>query len=78
MDAILPTGKVWHWLSAVRGNIADRLRQGAVTDFLDLYWRDWRWPRFNLSDIAITLGALCILIASLPTRRRKEPVLDQP
>ena len=59
------------------GNIIDRLRQGAVTDFLDVYWRDWHWPTFNVADIAITLGAVCILAASLPARRRKEPVLDQ-
>jgi signal peptidase II len=59
------------------GNIVDRLRQGAVTDFLDIYWRDWHWPTFNVADIAITLGALCILAASLSSRRRKEPVLGQ-
>jgi signal peptidase II len=59
------------------GNIIDRLRQGAVTDFLDFYWRDWHWPTFNVADIAITLGAVLILAASLPLRRRKEPVLDQ-
>ena len=59
------------------GNIIDRLRQGSVTDFLDFYWRDWHWPTFNVADIAITLGAVLILAASLPLRRRKEPVLDQ-
>jgi signal peptidase II len=59
------------------GNIIDRLRQGAVTDFLDFYWRDWHWPTFNVADIAITLGAVLILAASLPLRRSKEPVLDQ-
>lgn len=59
------------------GNIIDRLRQGAVTDFLDFYWRDWHWPTFNVADTAITLGAVLILAASLPLRRRKEPVLDQ-
>lgn len=59
------------------GNIIDRLRQGAVTDFLDFYWRDWHWPTFNVADIAITLGAVLILAASFPPRRRKEPVLDQ-
>ncbi|OWJ80919.1 MULTISPECIES: signal peptidase II [Paracoccaceae] len=60
------------------GNIIDRLRQGAVTDFLDLYWRGSHWPTFNVADIAITLGAVCILITSLRSRRRKEPALDQP
>ena len=59
------------------GNIIDRLRQGSVTDFLDFYWRDWHWPTLNVADIAITLGAVLILAASLPFRRRKEPVLDQ-
>ena len=59
------------------GNIIDRLRRGGVTDFLDLYWRDWHWPTFNVADIAITLGAVLILAASLPLRRRKEPVLEK-
>lgn len=58
------------------GNIIDRLRQGAVTDFLDFYWRDWHWPTFNGADIAITLGAMCILSASLPFFR-EERALDR-
>lgn len=60
------------------GNIADRLRHGAVTDLLDLYRRDWHWPKFDVSEISITSAALYLLIPSLPTRRCKEPVLDQP
>lgn len=59
------------------GNIVDRLPQGAVTDFLDLYWRDWHWPTFNVADIAITFGAACMLAASVPARRRKESAYDQ-
>lgn len=58
------------------GNILDRLRQGSVTDFLDLYWRDWHWPTFNVADIAITLGAICILATALPSRPRKETAHD--
>lgn len=60
------------------GNIIDRLRQGAVTDFLDLYWRNWHWPTFNVADIAITLGAVLVIAAAVPSRRRKEPSVDQP
>lgn len=52
------------------GNIADRLRQGAVTDFLDVYWRDWHWPAFNLADAAITLGAALIFASALSGLRR--------
>lgn len=47
------------------GNILDRLRQGAVTDFLDFYWRDWHWPAFNGADAAIFLGVVAILLAGM-------------
>lgn len=47
------------------GNIIDRLRQGAVTDFLDFYWRGWHWPAFNGADAAIFLGAVAILLAGM-------------
>lgn len=59
------------------GNFVDRLRQGAVADFLDLYWRDWHWPTFNVADIAISGGSACILATSLQFRRCKGPALDQ-
>lgn len=47
------------------GNAQDRWRQGAVTDFLDLHWRDWHWPTFNGADIAISIGVGLILLAAL-------------
>lgn len=50
------------------GNIVDRLRQGAVTDFLDLYWGDWHWPAFNVADMAIACGAGLLLISALTSR----------
>ena len=52
------------------GNLTDRLRQGAVTDFLDVYWRDWHWPAFNMADVAITLGAALMLASALPVLRK--------
>lgn len=39
------------------GNIVDRLRQGTVTGFLDLFWQDWHCTAFNIADRAITFGA---------------------
>lgn len=54
------------------GNIIDRIRQGAVTDFLDFYWKDWHWPTFNMADVAISVGAMLILSAALPLRRKTE------
>lgn len=43
-------------LGGAVGNLIDRIRSRAVTDFLDVYWGDWHWPAFNVADIAICLG----------------------
>jgi signal peptidase II len=40
------------------GNLADRARDGAVTDFIDLPL----WPTFNLADVAIVAGVLLLLV----------------
>lgn len=47
------------------GNAIDRWRQGAVTDFLDFYWREYHWPTFNLADVLIALGVACIFLSAL-------------
>jgi signal peptidase II len=44
-------------LGGALGNIHDRLRWGAVVDFLDFHWRGHHWPAFNFADLAICLGA---------------------
>ncbi|TAJ81807.1 signal peptidase II [Reyranella sp.] len=38
------------------GNIADRIRWGAVTDFLDFHVGQYHWPAFNFADVAIVSG----------------------
>jgi signal peptidase II len=45
------------------GNLADRVRVDAVTDFID----PPLWPTFNLADVAITLGAVALVLVSLET-----------
>lgn len=51
------------------GNIIDRVRLGAVRDFLDFYWRDSHWPAFNLADAFILAGlAIVILVNERDTR----------
>ena len=47
------------------GNVVDRIRFGAVVDFLDLHWADWHWPAFNVADAAITLGVVLLLLDAL-------------
>jgi signal peptidase II len=54
-------------LGGAIGNLIDRVRFGAVTDFIDLPW----WPAFNLADTAITLGVLTLLMSI--ERRPEEP-----
>ena len=43
-------------LGGAMGNLVDRVRCMAVTDFLDVYWGRWHWPAFNIADVAICLG----------------------
>ena len=53
------------------GNAVDRLRHGAVTDFLDFHAAGVHWPTFNLADVAIVLGAgLYIVIEAADLRLR--------
>jgi signal peptidase II len=52
--AWLPTGLL---IGGALGNIVDRLRDGAVTDFVKLP----AWPAFNVADVAITFGVLSLL-----------------
>lgn len=47
------------------GNVIDRVRLGAVTDFLDVFVGRHHWPAFNLADAAIVVGAAMILIDGL-------------
>ncbi len=51
----LPTGLL---VGGALGNIVDRIRDGAVTDFLKIP----AWPAFNLADVAITLGVLALVL----------------
>lgn len=46
------------------GNLIDRLRFGAVVDFLDFYIGSHHWPAFNVADSAITVGVALFLLGS--------------
>lgn len=52
-------------LGGALGNVVDRILRGAVVDYLDFYWRGMHWPAFNLADIAISLGAICLMTAAM-------------
>jgi signal peptidase II len=44
-------------LGGALSNLFDRIRLGRVVDFLDVYYRAYHWPTFNLADSAIVVGA---------------------
>ncbi len=46
------------------GNIIDRIRQRAVTDFLDFHAMGWHWPAFNFADAFIFIGAASLVVFS--------------
>ena len=43
------------------GNVVDRIRLGRVIDFIDVYYRAYHWPAFNVADSAITIGVILLL-----------------
>ncbi|MEQ8194073.1 MAG: signal peptidase II [Rhodospirillales bacterium] len=47
------------------GNVIDRLRHGAVADFLDFHVAGYHWPAFNVADTGITVGAVLLIFDSL-------------
>ncbi|MBM3534007.1 MAG: signal peptidase II [Alphaproteobacteria bacterium] len=64
-------------LGGAVGNAIDRLRFGAVVDFLDIHALGWHFWAFNLADAGITVGAVTLLLLSfLPERLSR--VVDQP
>lgn len=52
------------------GNVVDRLRFGAVTDFLDVYAGGWHWPAFNFSDVGVVGGVLLLLLLHVHDAQR--------
>ena len=51
------------------GNLIDRARFGQVTDFIEVYYRSWSFPAFNLADSAITVGAILLVWFGLFTKK---------
>jgi signal peptidase II len=51
------------------GNVVDRFRFQAVTDFLDFYIGPAHWPAFNMADVFIVSGVGLLLIAPIFQKR---------
>lgn len=64
-------------LGGALGNGIDRLRHGAVVDFLDFVIRGWHYWTFNLADSAIVCGAI-LMGWSLLTTKQPDPAGEGP
>ena len=54
------------------GNVIDRLRFGAVFDFLDFHISESHWPAFNVADSCICIGATIIVLQALVAQFKKK------
>jgi signal peptidase II len=53
------------------GNLIDRVRFGAVVDFLDFHVGGWHWPAFNVADICIAVGVGLYIVMWFLKRKKK-------
>ncbi len=56
------------------GNVLDRLRYGAVVDFIHAHLGEWSWYVFNVADAAIVCGVAALVLES-QFRRQPDPVV---
>jgi signal peptidase II len=56
-------------LGGAVGNLIDRVLYGHVIDFIDVYYRTWHWPTFNIADSAIAIGAALLVLDALFAHR---------
>ena len=54
------------------GNVIDRVRFGAVVDFIQWHAAGYYWPAFNVADSAITVGAILLVFSTLTATDKKE------
>ena len=60
-------------LGGALGNVIDRIRFGAVVDFLDVHAAGWHWPAFNVADSAISLGVALLIWQQLFHATKEKP-----
>ena len=54
------------------GNVADRVRFGAVLDFLDFHYKNMHWPAFNLADSFICIGVFILICLEFMNNKKKK------
>ena len=58
-------------LGGALGNLFDRIYYSAVPDFIDLHFNDFHWFVFNVADIFVTLGIICLIFDEIFVNNKK-------
>ncbi len=56
------------------GNLFDRIYYSAVPDFIDISYKGYHWFIFNVADIFISLGIICLIFAELLNYKKKNEI----
>ena len=59
-------------LGGAAGNLFDRLSYGYVIDFIDVFYRNYHWPTFNVADSSISVGIGLLLLEALTQKNPME------
>ncbi len=60
----LQCGAIAFVIAGALGNVIDRMRFGAVIDFLDVHVAGLHWPAFNVADSCVFIGVFLLIIQS--------------
>ena len=58
-------------LGGALGNIFDRIYYSAVPDFIDFHFKDFHWFVFNVADIFVTFGIICLIFDEIFVNNKK-------
>jgi signal peptidase II len=60
------------FLAGILGNAYDRIfNNGMVRDFIDVHYKDWHWPAFNVADSLLCIGVFLLLLAGVVKSRQR-------
>ena len=54
------------------GNLFDRIMYSSVPDFIDIHFKEFHWFIFNVADIFITIGIICLFLMKFLERKSNE------
>ena len=57
-------------LGGALGNLFDRIYYSAVPDFIDLHFQGYHWFVFNVADIFITFGVICLILSEINLKKK--------